>query len=826
MPIQDLLSSLKEKASALFGQKEPAKPASQDGNAPIQGGLTALQQELGPNYEKLKEKRPHIVAALQQLVLEYRMDGQYSQRLRILRTRYARLFWQGIQYALYNAGSGDFDFANAASGLQLPTNAQSGDPAGQRFEYVTNLYQAYGMSFIALISQDIPSWISYPKSREAQEDITAAKVAVDVGDLIERNNDAYEALQRIGKHLWTDGICGQYWRYVVDGERFGYKTMPVQGTREVIVDGQRMTAPSEDGEEKIPNGQEVVTYVGGLEMMVPTFADDFYECPYIQWAREPHRAKLKAAFPHAAKEIEANAGMTSDQVYERISRLGVKMNISFLTPGDALEMLPTFTSTWFRKWAFKRFDDEKLVAELEELYPDGAYVDFAGFTYCQSRNESMNDHWRVLHAMPGDGQNKPSVGDCLIDVQERYNTLSNIQAETFELGIPPIYFNATQQNQDSIANQTSEPGVHIPVHARPGMSLADDVFQPDPAKEAATLMPTTEQLIGPVAQFLTGLFNAAAGGPMEGVAGKTMGGYEIARDQSLGRVGMIYRRIKDFYVDGIGLGIEIFRKNRPEDVEISFPGEHQEEKAKWIRMADLKGNIMVEPEADESFPRLKSQQRSVLEALMSNAAALPPELLKLFDSPENMAYVKNVMGLSELDLPGEDAALLAMRLIQKLLESEPFQGPPLPQMGPDGQVALVPPAPQATIQVDPILSLNPEFVGAMLDKMIAWAGTDPGRNEAETNQKGYMNVYLYAKQLSAIVQQAAQANQQKIPPKPPSMSVAIDKLPPGPMSQALAMDGINADPMELAANKEQQRQDKADELQAKLANKKPAEGIM
>ena len=60
--------------------------------------------------------------------------------------------------------------------------------------------------------------------------------------------------------------------------------------------------------------------------------------------------------------------------------------------------------------------------------------------YCrESRSESMDDHWRVLHALPGDGQNRPSVGDSLVQVQERYNVLSNMQAETYEYGIPPIY---------------------------------------------------------------------------------------------------------------------------------------------------------------------------------------------------------------------------------------------------------------------------------------------------------------------------------------------------------------------------------------------------
>lgn len=803
------------------GDKLP-RIGGQDGNAPPDN-LTPLQRELGPNYEQLKKKRPHIVAALQQLCLEYRAEGQYAQRHLILRRRYARLFWQGIQYATLNNQTGDFDFASASLGLQAGGNFKN-DPAGQRFEYVTNLFQAYGLSFIALVSQDIPSWICYPKSREVQEDITAAKVGYDVGDLIERNNNPYNGLQAISRYLWTDGMCVQYWRYVVDGERFGYKEMPVQNTREVMLEGERMTVPNDEGTEKIPNGQEVVTYGGGLEWIVPIYADDFNDCPYVQWNCEPHRAKLKATYPHAAKGIESDAGLTADQVYERISRLGVKQNISFALPGDALEMLPTFSRTWMRKWAFRRFEDEKLIAELEELFPDGAYVAFAGLEYCESRSESMNDHIRVLHGIPGDGQSRPAIGDVLIDVQERYNTLSNLQAETYEYGIPPIYADPQVLNFDALASQDAEPAVHYPARAKPGMSLADGFYSPDPAKEPITLMQTMQELIGPVAQFLTGLFNAAAGGPMEGVAGKTMGGYEIARDQALGRVGMIYRRIKEFYAEGIALGLEIFKESRPEDVEVPFPGENDEEKAKWIRLADFKGNVMVEAEADESFPRLKSQQRAVLEALMTNAATLPQELLQLFDNPKNMTFVKNIMGLSELELSGENAEILAMRLIQRLLQSGPYQGPPMPtpQRNPEtGETVLlmIPPPPMPTVQVDPLWSLSPDFVGQILQEFIDWSGEDQGQDEAKNNPKGYMNVYLFAKQLSDIVQQAKAAAQPKIPPKPPSMSVAIDKLPPGPMAQALAMDGIKADPVELQANKEQVRADKANELQARLSAK-------
>lgn len=818
-----MLAGLAQKAADKLGSNGNAvKPSEQDGNANPSGELTKYQQLYGPNYEQLKEKNPRIANALQTLSLEFRVEGQYAQRHRILRTKYARLFWQNIHYALPNSRTGDYDdYASPGHGPEASSYA-SADPAGQRFQRSIGIYQAYGLTFIQLMSQDIPTLVCYPKSRESQEDITAAKVAYDVSDLVERNNNPYDALQTIGRYLWTDGVCYGYCRYVVDGERFGYKEMPVQGTRDMMLDGQRMTVPQDSGTEKIANGQELITYLGGLEVIGPIYPDEFNDFPYLQWNCEPHKAKLKSMFPHAAKGIEGTYGMSAEQLYERVARLGIKQNLGFLTMSDVFEFLPTFSRTWLRKWAFKKLENDEIVQELEELFPDGAYVAFAGLEYCEARNESMNKKWKLVHAIPGDGQARPAAGDTLIDINEQYDSLSNMREETYEYGIPPIYADPQVLDFDALRTQTAEPAVHYPARARPGMALQDGFFSPDPAKEPVSLGTTMQELIGPVAQFLTGLFNAAGGGPMEGVAGKTAAGYEIARDQSLGRIGMIIRRVAEFYADNIAAGLECFKENRPEDVEVPFPGEHDEEKAKWIRLADFKGNVMVECEADASYPRLKSQQRDVILGILENAGSLPPALLELFDNPKSISFVKNVLGLSELQDSNEDAELKTMRAIQTLLETGPFQPPaqPIPQVNPQtGQVGVTmqPQPPQPTVQINDILAR----VDVILDTCINWANSDAGQDAEKSNPQGFLNVYLYAKQAQQIMQQRAQQAQPKIPPKPPSMSVQIDKLPPGPMAEALAQDNIHADPNELQANKDQQREDKANELKARLSAKGP-----
>ncbi len=312
------------------------------------------------------------------------------------------------------------------------------------------------------------------------------------------------------------------------------------------------------------------------------------------------------------------------------------------------------------------------------MFPDGCYVAFAGDVYCESRSESMDDHWRVLHALPGDGQNRPSVGDSLVQVQERYNALSNMQAETYEFGIPPIYADPQVLDFDALQNQVAEPAAHYPARARPGQPLAAGFFQPAPATVPPDMLRHQQDLIGPISQFLTGLFPAIFGGNMEDV--KTASGYALARDQAMGRLGLVWRRLKQFYADLLLLGVDCFRKNRPGDVEIPALGPDGVYDSKWIRLADLKGNIQAHPEADETFPRVKSQQRAVLQQLFG---INDPLIQRALTEPANIGYIKNVIGLSELVVPGEDSRNKQLREIQQLLASAPIVVPiPAPSVIP------------------------------------------------------------------------------------------------------------------------------------------------
>jgi len=108
--------------------------------------------DLGPNNERLEDAKPKLVNALRELVRQYREEGVVARRHEIRRIRQARLFWQGLQYAWWNPNDMNW---------HLPFEQRFGDDRAleemPRYQFVTNFYQGFGLSFIAVLSQDVPS---------------------------------------------------------------------------------------------------------------------------------------------------------------------------------------------------------------------------------------------------------------------------------------------------------------------------------------------------------------------------------------------------------------------------------------------------------------------------------------------------------------------------------------------------------------------------------------------------------------------------------------------------------------------------------------------
>jgi hypothetical protein len=721
----------------------------------------------GANNEQLPER---LQSALRRIVQQFSTESESTRRQEIRRIKQAHQFWRGLQYLWWSERDQNW---------HLPFEQKLTDGSSiedlPRYEFVTNIYQAFGLSIVSVLSQDVPRVRFFPSSAQAEEDVSAAKAATEVAQLVERNNRIGNLIVDEAFNLWTDGKVGAYVRFVVDGQRFGFHPETEIAAREVkigedvyvcpdcaaespavrtagvspaplpsiasctscgalltsenFVAAETVTVPSAETRLRVPNGQEVITIVGGLELKTPPWAGEMHEYPYLQWNMEVHQARLRAAYPHAADKIGSPVA-TGSQEYERLARLAQSQGGPLTEGGDFNINLITFQRTWLRPWAFFALDDKSLRDELLQLFPDGAYVAFAGDSYCEARNENMDDHWRVLHALPGDGSSgRPALGDSLISVQERFNTLSNLQIETYEYGIPPIYADSEVLDFDALQNQTAEPGAHYPARSKPGQSLAAGFFQPAPAEVPPDLAEHAANLMGPVAQFLTGAFPALFGGAMAN--NDTAAGYAMARDQAMGRIGLVWRRMKFFHADVMLLAVDCFRRNRPNDVEVTLLGAGAAFESRWIRLADLKGNLFSYPETDEQYPTLWSQQRGVLLQLLGSP---DPEMQAVLSHPENLALVKRLIGLEELVIPDDESRTKQYREIAQLVAESPVAGPVANNATTDSITVL------PSIMPD-------EFADnhrVELEACMRWFSSDAGQVAKIEAPAGYANVRAHA----------------------------------------------------------------------------------
>ncbi len=852
-------------------------------------GASVGVNAFGVNNEQLPDK---LQEALRRLVYQFSTESESTRRQEVRRIKQAHQFWRGLQYLWWNERDQNW---------HLPFEQKLADGSSiedlPRYEFVTNIYQAFGLSLVSVLSQDVPRVRFFPSSAQAEEDVAAAKAATEVAALVERNNRVGNLIVDEAFQLWTDGKVGAYVRFVVDGQRFGFHpeteiaarevrvgqdvyvcpecsaetpadgvtedekqeqiprtasraaenqrqsksardsarddnasgvtkggvdenlnrqqdagasgvpqrggdtnglrsedlsyikdksaesgdngdaSAPIQCnfcgallTEEDFVAAESVTVPLAQTRLRVPNGQEVITIVGGLELKTPPWANEMHEYPYLQWNLEVHQARLRAAYPHAADKIGSPVAPGSQQ-YERLARLSQSQGGPVTEGGDSNMNLITFQRTWLRPWAFFALEDKSLRDELLQMFPDGAYVAFAGDAYCESRNEIMDDHWRVLHALPGDGSSgRPALGDALISVQERFNSLSNLQMETYEYGIPPIYADSEVLDFDALQSQTSEPGAHYPARAKPGQSLAAGFFQPEAAEVPGDLSEHAANLMGPVAQFLTGAFPALFGGAMSN--NDTASGYAMARDQAMGRIGLVWRRMKFFHADIMLLAVDCFRRNRPNDVEVTLLGAGAAFESQWIRLADLKGNLFSYPETDEQYPTLWSQQRAVLLQLIANP---DPQIQAVLAHPENMALVKRLIGLEEFVIPDEESRTKQYREIAQLVGE-------LPLVKRQDVTAAVHPAfkeaAASGVDAEIILpSVMPdEFAdnhAVELEICMRWFSSDAGQVAKIEAPLGYANVRAHAlfhrdflrKQQAAAMPQTPASTAQRAPRK-------------------------------------------------------------
>jgi hypothetical protein len=202
--------------------------------------LAASAAPFGANNERLPER---LQGALRRIVQQFSTESESTRRQEIRRIKQAHQFWRGLQYLWWSERDQNW---------HLPFEQKLTDGSSiedlQRYEFVTNIYQAFGLSIVSVLSQDVPRVRFFPSSAQAEEDVSAAKAATEVAQLVERNNRIGNLIVDEAFNLWTDGKVGAYVRFVVDGQRFGFHPETEIAAREVKI-GEDVYVCPDCGEE-------------------------------------------------------------------------------------------------------------------------------------------------------------------------------------------------------------------------------------------------------------------------------------------------------------------------------------------------------------------------------------------------------------------------------------------------------------------------------------------------------------------------------------------------------------------------------------------------
>jgi hypothetical protein len=707
------------------------------------------EEQVQPDYGEWNEMLPkELQDCLIKLARHFCDEFRYARRLEVMQAWRARSFWREMQHLTWNWDGECWDMLGPAG--VGPGN--SPDKKDSAVLYSTNMYQGFGESFIAIITQSVPSLRFEPTDTQEAADVETASIADDFRKYIQHENDPIQLMTKAAYLGWTDGrLHGRTWW---------------------------------DKDKRTKAYREMQCIEGVMEVKVPVIYGEQCDYTYLQYSTEYYisavRAKVRArAFEDKDyyKKIKGGSSGNGQDVYERTARISVKQGISLLSAGgDTYSDLCTTQRTWMRPDAFLNdCVEEKYVEQLEQIFPNGCMLEVDNGTYTGSKNCCMDDEWVVENVMEGDGSHRNAKGTCLVSVQERANDTINTTQDTFEKCQPASHWDNKIFDTEAFKEQISAPGQKHPADMSslaPGDNIQNHVYEEQAAKVDQTQIAYLKSLMTDIPEFLTGisaiLFGSDTGGDKSGKA------LSIQQAAAMGRIGLPFRVFKRFYARMMEQAVRcagINRKDANEEINIGIPDEMGNVEPISIRVGDLNGNVRCFPDSDENYPESWTSKRQTYMTLMQEGNA-DPVMHAILTNPKNQMLAKKMIGLSDMEIPDEDSWIKQMMEINLMLQTPPQppqEQPPVPVPTPAGVAAVQPPPtpPKSTIPIDPDYDNHEaEFLTVSI-----FINSPKGQKIKVKNPEGWMNVRLHGLEHKQILMQqqmaqmAAQAAQQG-PSKP------------------------------------------------------------
>ena len=713
-------------------------------------------------------------------IIDHFDDEDRGVRDRQIRTwRRLKLLWENMAHTYYSEVAHDW---------RIPESERSGGDTDQGYyDKPVNVFRAYLESIIAALSVTVPPVTCYPDNAEDPLDLATAKAGNKIAELIFKHNDAPLFWLHALFVFCTEGMTACY-AYPKESEEYGtYERKKYEETEEEhelkictfcqtemsdeVITGQQedklmpgeedvnldymMDAVSEAemcpncaqqvvpdkrnktvtvtrmvGVTKHPKSRICMEVYGGLFVKVPVWARKQEECSYLIYSYETHFANVIEKYPELHDKIDR--GKSSYDMYEQWGRTSPQYH------GEHPVNNVTVRNCWLRPSSYNILTKDEC-DEMRKLYPDGVKVVVVNDFVAHACNEALDDYWTLTYNPLSDFIHFDPIGLLLTSIQDITNDLVSLVLQTVEHGIPQTFADPKVLNFNAYRNSEVIPGGIYPATPKSGRPLGEGFYEVKTATLSHEVLPFAEK-VQEMGQLVSGALPSLFGGQTAG--SRTASEYSMSRAQALQRLQGTWKMLLLWWKNIFGKVIPMYIKEMKDDERSVKKDEFGNFVNTFIRMAELQGKIgNVEIEANENLPITWNQQKdAVMELFQLNNEDINATLA----TPENMPFIKRVIGLTDYIVPGEDDRQKEYEEIKLLLNSEPMEMPPDPMMAQQAAMQGMPPPPPTRVpSIEPDFDVDNHPLAADIDRR--WLISDAGRQAKLENPTGYENVLLHMK---------------------------------------------------------------------------------
>lgn len=644
-----------------------------------------------------------IKKSFEQLLRNARDDDKFVRNNYVQVWRRLEYYWNNILDVFHNPDTGNWEVpdwdALAAEGEVPPR--------------LINIYRPHGEAIVAALSVAVPSIIFHPDDAENPDDVETAKAHRAIVELLQLHNDAPMLLIRTIVILFNQGTVFGYNYYHAD-PRFGTLSKPRVELKDIglfeaycpvcgealdagvseptqVPNGPQMgqqaqiyscdvcgyqgpaqvrnsieKIPQIVGYDESPKGSICQEIYSGLQVKVPQYAKNQSNCGYLLLEFVQSGAMLRNIFRDAAPKIQ------SRKYFKGIDQfLTVPLQYTDQMPDNACNV----SCLWLRPWQFYDIynangDNLNLVYHLHKTYPEGCYALFIDDELMDVVEENLDHHWSMTTNPFSSAIYARPLGENLATIQDIRAQLTEIELQTIEYGIPETFVDGNVLDMNKYGEGRSKPGMLTQAKAKAGKSLSDAFHTMSPATLSQEVGPF-RQSIDADGQFVVGSFPSIYGGTSES-GSKTASEYSQSRAMALQRIGTIWKVICGFWA-------ALQSRSAVEFAQVLKELGQDEKFTKreggsfinvWIRSASLSGRIgRVEPEATESLPVSWAQKKEAIFQLFQSPS---PEILSVLTHPNNAGLMKEIIGVPEFYIPGEEDRLRQQKEFMMMSQGTPI----------------------------------------------------------------------------------------------------------------------------------------------------------